>query len=380
MRRVRSYRGTPSSVYCLLVACVLGGCESAHKAPEKPLIPVTVTEVQEYSGPEGVSYSASIVPYDQVNVAFKSAGYVTTILQRKGVDGRERNLQQGDWVKTGEVLARVRESDYEHAVEQYKGQLEQAQAGAEKSKQDFARAQALYNASALTQSDYDAAKAQNDSSQGSVVTAQAAVAQAQQSVSDCELRAPTNGQILGRNIELGALVGTGTTGFTMGDTKRVKAVFGIPDTVLASVTLGKKQGIQTETYPQEFYGQVSAISPQADQKSRTFQVEVTVPNSNDLLKSGMVATLDLGQAKLTRSVLVVPLGAIVSAPDGSSKAFRVFVVVRDGDKDVARRRVVQPGMAYGDMVSVTNGLRPGDRVISNGATLVNDGQVVRVIP
>ena len=182
------------------------------------------------------------------------------------------------------------ESDYQHAVEQYKGQLEQAQAGAEKSKQDFGRAQALWPANAMTQSDYDAAPAQNDSSQGSVVTAQAAVAQAQQSLSDCQLRAPTDGQILSRNIELGALVGTGTTGFTMGDTKRVKAVFGVWRTrCLLRCCWKQKQGIQTETYPQEFYGQVTAIAPQADQKSRTFQVEVTVPNSNNLLKSGMVA-------------------------------------------------------------------------------------------
>ena len=108
----------------------------------------------------------------------------------------------------------------------------------------------------------------------------------------------------------------------MGETKRVKAVFGVPDTVLSSVTLGKRQGIQTETYTQEFYGQVTAISPQADQKSRTFQVEVTVPNSNDLLRAGMVATLDLGQPKLKSPVLTVPLGAIVSAPDGSNKAFK----------------------------------------------------------
>jgi multidrug efflux system membrane fusion protein len=380
MRRRRSYRRGLAALHCALVAWIFSGCESAQKAPEKPLVPVTVTEVQEYSGPEGVTYSASITPYDQVNVAFKSAGYVTTILQRKGVDGRERNLQQGDWVKKGEVLARVRQSDYQNAVEQYQGRLEEAQAAAAKSKQDFARAQALYDANALTQSDYDSAKAQFDSGQGSVTTAQAAVAQAQQSLNDCELRAPTDGQILNRNIELGALVASGTTGFTMADTNRVKAVFGVPDTVLPSVSLGKRQGIQTEIYTQEFYGQVTAISPQADQKSRTFQVEVTVPNSNQLLKSGMVATLDLGQPKLKSPVPVVPLGAIVSAPDGSNKAFSVFVVVRDGDKDVARRRIVQPGMTYGNMVSVTKGLSPGDRVISNGATLVNDGQVVRVIP
>ena len=283
-----------ASVAGLMVAGLLGGCESQKKTVEAPPIPVTVAEVQEYSGAEGVNYSASIVPYDQLPVAFKSAGYVTSILQRKGVDGRVRNLQQGDWVKKGAVLATVRQTDYQHAVEQYKGQLEQAQAGAEKSKQDFGRAQALYNANAMTQTDYDAAKAQYDSSQGAVTTAQAAVAQAQQALNDCELRAPMDGQILSRNIELGALVGTGTAGFTMGDT-RVKALFGVPDTVLASVALGKKQAIETETYQQQFYGPVTAVAPQADQKSRTFQVEVTVPNPKDLLKSGMIATLILGK-------------------------------------------------------------------------------------
>jgi multidrug efflux system membrane fusion protein len=319
------------------------------------------------------------VPYTQLSVTFKSAGYVTSILQRKGVDGRVRNLQQGDWVKKDTVLATVRQSDYEHAVNQYKGQLEQSQAGAEKSKQDFTRAQALYNANALTQTDYDSAKAQFDSTQGAVATSQAAVAQAQQALSDCELRAPMDGQILNRNIELGALVASGTTGFTMGDMRTVKAVFGVPDTVLAAVALGKKQAIQTETYNQQFMGLITAISPQADQKSRTFQVEVSVPNPKDLLKSGMVATLILGQSKLGVPLLVVPLNAIVSTVDGS-KAFSVFLVQRDGDKDVARRRIVQTGSAFGNNVAILKGLNPGDRVLLNGATLVSDGQVVHIIP
>jgi multidrug efflux system membrane fusion protein len=212
-----------------------------------------------------------------------------------------------------------------------------------------------------------------------VATSQAAVAQAQQALSDCELRAPMDGQILNRNIELGALVASGTTGFTMGDMRTVKAVFGVPDTVLAAVALGKKQAIQTETYNQQFMGLITAISPQADQKSRTFQVEVSVPNPKDLLKSGMVATLILGQSKLGAPLLVVPLNAIVSTVDGS-KAFSVFVVQRDGDKDIARRRIVQTGSAFGNNVAILKGLNPGDRVLLNGATLVSDGQVVHIIP
>jgi RND family efflux transporter MFP subunit len=355
------------------------GCGSEKKPAAQAPTPVTMAEVQQYAGGEGVNYSASINPYEQISVAFKSGGYVTSILQRKGADGRTRNLQQGDFVKKGMVLATVRESDYRHALEQYQGQVTQAQAGLLKSQQDFTRAQNLYNANALTQPDFDGAKAQLDSSQGTLTTAKAALAQAQQALADCELRAPSDGQILSRNIEVGTLAATGTPAFTMGETSVVKAVFGIPDTVLPSVKLGQSQSIRTETYPQSFEGRVTAISPQADQKSRTFQVEVTVPNMGDLLKSGMVATLNLGQAKLPAPLLVVPLSAIVSPSDGSN-SFNVFVVVREGEKEIARRRAVQPGPAFGNMVSIIKGVALGEHVISNGATFVNDGQAVRVIP
>jgi multidrug efflux system membrane fusion protein len=93
----------------------------------------------------------------------------------------------------------------------------------------------------------------------------------------------------------------------------------------------------------------------------------------------MVATLILGQSKLGVPLLVVPLNAIVSTVDGS-KAFSVFLVQRDGDKDVARRRIVQTGSAFGNTVAILKGLNPGDRVLLNGATLVSDGQVVHIIP
>jgi RND family efflux transporter MFP subunit len=371
-----------SALTIILTGCgaMLFGCGSAPQQPESASpTPVAVAEVQEYTGGEGMSYSASIVPYTQLPLSFKSAGYVTEILQRPGANGKPRNLQQGDYVKKDAVVATVRQTDYQHSVDQYKGQLEQAQAGRQKAEQDFARAEALYKANALTQSDYDAAKAQFDSTQGAVATAQAAVAQAQQSLADCELRAPMAGQILQRNVELGMLVGAGTTAFTMGDMELVKAVFGIPDTLLSSVQLKQRQGIRTETYSQEFFGQVSAISPQADQKSRAFQVEVTIENPKGLLKSGMVATLDIGSAKLRTPALVVPIEAVVSPADGS-KSFTVFVVTQQGDKDTVHRRAVQPGPAFGNMVSIAQGLTRGEKVVTSGGTLVNDGQVVHVIP
>jgi RND family efflux transporter MFP subunit len=380
LRQMTMLRISLAMVASAALTITLVGCGAEPQKPEaaRPT-PVAVAEVQEYSGGEGVNYSASIVPYTQLPLSFKSGGYITNILQRPGPDGKPRNLQQGDYVKKDQVVATVRQSDYQRSVDQYKGQLEQAQAGRLKSQQDFARADALYKANALTQSDYDAAKAQLDSANGTIATANAAVAQAQQALADCELRAPMGGQILGRNVELGMLVGAGTQAFTMGDMELVKAVFGVPDTLLASVQLKQRQGIHTETYAQEFFGQVSAISPQADQKSRTFQVEVTLPNPKGLLKSGMVATLDIGSAKLRSPALVVPIEAVVSPADGS-RSFTVFVVTRQGDKDTVHRRAVQPGPAFGNMVSIVQGVSRGEKIVTNGATLMNDGQTVSVIP
>jgi RND family efflux transporter MFP subunit len=363
----------------LCSAAVLGACREEKAPPAAPLTPVTVAEATTYNGIEGVNYSASIVPYQQLNVSFKSGGYVTSILQKKGVDGRVRNAQMGDWVKRGEVLATVRQSDYQQAVDQYKGTLEQAKASATNAQQTWTRAQALYKANAMTQTDYDSAKAQFDASQGQVATAQAGVAQAQQALDDCAVRAPLDGQILARNIELGVLVGAGTSAFTMGETQNVKAVFGVPDTVLSAVKLGQKQAVRTESYTQPFMGLVTAIAPQADSKSRTFQVEVTLPNPGEKLKSGMVATLVLGQAPLGSPAVVVPISAIVAGPNGS-RAFTVYVLEHSGDKDVARQRTVTPGAAYGNLVAISNGLSAGDRVILNGSTLVKDGEAVRVIP
>ncbi len=378
MRLRKSGRCFAATLYLVLWG-LCAGCQSQTRPPENPPTPVTVAAVEQYSGHEGVNYSASLVPYVQVPLAFKSGGYVTGILQRTGADGRTRDVQQGDSVKKGTVLATVRQEDYRHSLAQAAGQLEQAKAAAAKARQDFERASVLYAANALTQPDYDAAKAQNDSARGSLMTAQAVLSQAQQAFADCELRAPLDSTVLARNVEIGTLVTAGTPGFTLGDMHLVKAVFGVPDTILGDVKLGKRQGVLTETYPQEFMGQITAISPQADPKSRTFQVEVTLANPHDLLKAGMVATLNLEQERLQHPVLVVPLSAIVSVNDGSRK-FSVFVVSLDNGKDVAHRRDVQPGGNYGNKVAISSGVAPGDRVISNGAALVVDGQSVRVIP
>jgi multidrug efflux system membrane fusion protein len=123
------------------------------------------------------------------------------------------------------------------------------------------------------------------------------------------------------------------------------------------------------------------VSPSADQKSRVFDVEVTIPNADGALKAGMIATVHMedGPAATASPASVVPLSAIVRPP-GSTQGYAVFAVEPDGEVLTARARKVTLGEVYGNMIEVGSGVKPGDRVIVAGATLVTDGERVRIVP
>jgi multidrug efflux system membrane fusion protein len=350
-----------------------------EQAYQPPPTPVRVTVVSLYQGSPGVTYSANIIPYAQIVLGFKSGGYIESILQVKGADGRLRNVQEGDWVEQGAVLAQVRPRDYENQLNAAQGQMAQARAGLEAAKLAYDRANALYSSQSLTKPDFDAAKAKYDSSVALVASAQAQVAQAQLALDDCAIRAPLSGWVLSRNVEVGSLVGPSSLGFALADLHLVKAVFGVPDTTIQKVKLGATQTLTTESVPGEFQGRITAISPAADPKSRVFSVEITIPNPQGVLRAGMIATLRVGGPTPTAGVAVIPLGAVVRSLHDPSR-FAVFVVEEQEGKTVARSRDIEVGETYGNQIGVTQGLRVGERVVSVGATLTAEGEQIQVIP
>ena len=327
----------------------------------------------------GARYSASIVPYAQVDLSFQSGGYVDRIRQVKSPSGGMRNIDQGDFAEKGTVLAVVRQQDYLDKLQQAKAQQGRAQADYDKAKLTFDRTAALYASQSATKPDYDNAQAQLASATASVSGAQAQVSEANVALGYCELRAPFSGWVVKRNIELGTLVGPATNGFTLADTQSVKAVFGVPDTSMDRVRLGQHLSIATDALPQPFAGRVSAISPSADPKSRVFSVEVTIQNPRNQLKSGMIASLALTGAQLPQSVLAVPLSAIIRDP-GRRDSFAVMVAEGSGEMETARLRPVELGDTYGNMIAAQGGVAEGERVITTGVTLIKNGDQVRVIP
>jgi len=360
-----------------LSALSQAGCN--HAATEsRPLTPVRTAEVQTISTGSETRYSANIVPNAQVDLAFKSGGYVVSIRQVKGADGRMRNLDTGDWVSRGTVLAVVRQQDYTDQREQAQAQLARAQADYEHAKLTFDRTRNLYSAQSATKPEFDQAKAQYDSSLASLNNTKASLAEAQTALNDSSLRAPFDGWIIRRSLDIGTLVGPTAPAFTIADTRSVRAVFGVPDNVMGRIKLGQRQAITTDAFPDEFSGRVSSISPAADPKSRVYSVEVTIPNPRNQLKSGMIASLALGGEILPTDVLVVPLSAVIRDPQ-NPQGFAVLTAEGTGDPFTVRSRRVDLGDAYGNMIQVIGGLKSGERVVTAGSTLVRSGDKVRIM-
>jgi multidrug efflux system membrane fusion protein len=424
--------------------CVVGGtmflllllvaCQS--KQVQKAPVPVKVATVELHAGNSGARYSATIIPRTQVELAFKVDGYVEALQKVRGVDGQMRDLQEGDPIVAGAVLARVRQGDYQVKVKeaesqasearsaidsskaQYqealsaigssKAQLADAEAAYEKTKLDFDRAQNLFATQSLTKANYDAAKAQFEQASAKVAAARSQVAMVQaradsaksqievikarstgaQAVvhektiplQDTALKAPLNGFVLQKSVERGTLVSPGKTGFVVADTSSVKAAFGVADIAVPEMKLGSKLSVETETLPGiEFQGQITSVFPAADPKSRVFNVEVTIPNPKGLLRPGMIVSLRVGRSEPAQAQPVVPLNAIVKSTTDSN-GYAVCLLLEQGGRLVARVRDVKLGETYGNTIAVTDGVKEGDRVITIGVTMVRDGDLVKVIP
>jgi RND family efflux transporter MFP subunit len=377
MESNRKRAGSVIGAVLFATIVAISGCQEPTKVAAKPPTPVHVVDVTLYSPSEDLRYSASVLPFAEAVLSFKSAGYVTEIKQVAGADGRRRDIGSGDYVARGAVLAQIRHQDLKNQVDQATATLRLAQAQQIEAAKDYERAKTLYASESLTKPDFDRAQAKFDSTLAAVDQAKANVHQAQLALQDADLTAPFSGYILARNIELGNLAAPGTPAFTIADTSAVKIGFGVPDYAVKRLRLGQQFSIHLQDDPKEYNGRVTSIAASADEKNRVFAIEVTVPNPKASLKPGMIASLSL-TGVLKAPVPSVPLSAVV-ADSGSAGHYAVFVASEQGSKWVAHLRQVALGETHESDVAV-EGVNPAEKVVVVGAAGLKDGDFIQVIP
>jgi multidrug efflux system membrane fusion protein len=362
-----------------LLFSALGACAPKSEAPREKLVtPVRVRLVEERSQLAGARYSGSVEPRTRVDLAFKVGGYVRDLAETKASGGM-RSIQEGDFVTKGTVLAVVRETDYQQKVGAAQAGLAEAVAAQKQAKLDHDRAQRLLASNAVAAAEVETAAARVETAAARIESARSRILEAELALGDCTMRAPIDGVLLKRPIEVGSLVAPGTLAFIIADTKSVKVLFGAPDRLVEKLKPGGTLGVTFDAVVGEFSGTISRIAPSADPKSRVFEIEATIPNPQNRLHVGMIAKLAIPEESLQGQALVLPLTSVVRSPR-NTRGFSVFVVEDERGKTVARLHDVKLGDVVGNAVIVAEGLKAKQRVVSMGATLLTEGEPVRVIP
>ncbi|HTV23251.1 MAG TPA: efflux RND transporter periplasmic adaptor subunit [Polyangiaceae bacterium] len=328
-------------------------------------------------------YSGALEPASQVTMSFRVSGYVDALGQVEA-GGKWRPLDKGDFVKRGSVLARLRAADYEHKVATGSALVSDASAKVKLSELEHERARKLFAANVISQAELDVSEAQASSARASLKDAIARSGEAGLALGDTVLRAPMDGVVIERHVEVGTLAAAGQPAVTIADTHSVKAVFGAPQVLVEKLAIGEAVqvfvGAEGEDKAPEklLDAHVTRIAPAADSNGRVFSVEALLSNPSGTLRPGAVVSVRVPTQALARETLVVPLSAVVRSRR-DPKGFSVFVFEGDADRGPVRAADVQLGEVIGNTVSVESGLASGERVVTVGSTLLRDGGSAVVI-
>ena len=405
-----STRDSRSGLVLFVVAAIQAcGCvgRANSDTDARPPQAVRLVAVEASSAAESTTYSAIITPNAQIDLAFRVSGYVVDVRRTKGADGRTRAVEPGAAVTTGLVLARIRANDYQTVVDRAQGAHDESGAGVDaaeaalaeahaaftQAESDFGRIATLWQQESVTKPTYDASKARLDVARAKVDAATAGVAAARQrataaaaqlreariALGDTELRAPFDAIVLERRVDIGSLVSPGAAAFTIADLHLVKARFSAPDTALHVFRTGKLLPLSVDAFANErFEGQVLSVAPAADPKARSFEITVTIDNPSLELRSGMIASIRVADDAADHHQVRIPIDALVHDP--TSGQYLVYAVDRkDGGITVAKAVLVRPGPLAGNQVSILDGLTAGQQIVSSGANLLRNGDVVREI-
>lgn len=312
------------------------------------VIPVKVETISRTKINRTIDYTATIQPFEEVNLVPASPGRIEKI-----------NVEVGDRVTKGQEL-----------IIMDKTQLLQLKLQLSSLEKDLSRLDTLLKTGSARQQQYDQLKTQYDVTKTNADFMEA----------NTTIIAPFNGIVTGKYFEDGEMysgVPTTQSGksaiITLMQISPLKVNVNVSEQFYPSIKRGMKALINADVYDgEEFTGTVSRIAPTVNPATRTFEVELQVPNRNDMLKPGMFArvSMDLGQV----DAFVVPAYTILTQEGTNSR----YVYV--DENGAAERIEVELGKRFDDLIEiVSDNLNEGDKLITQGQARLINGDRIEVI-
>ena len=357
---------------------------SESQQQEVALPRVDVVEVKRSARDSEMELPGNIQAITEAPILARADGY----LLRRMVD-------IGDRVRSGQPLAEIEAPELDEQVQQAKANVQQARAALDqalanyeqgKSNTEFARITAerwnrLAAKGAVSRQDNDQYQAQSGALAANLQALEKAIAAQRSTVSAAEaglarldkvqgyrlVKAPFDGVITLRNVDVGALVNAGNTLlFRIAQTDTLRTYVNVPQANTGSIRPGQTAHLSVSNLPgRQFAGTVARTANALDPNSRTLLVEVHVPNADGALLPGMYAQVDLNSTRANPPMLI-PSEALIVRADGN----RVALVRPD---HTVHFQKIQIGRDYGDRLEVSGGLKEGDMIIPNPGDVAREG-------
>jgi membrane fusion protein (multidrug efflux system) len=331
----------------------IGAMIKSGKSFAMPPESVTSAKVEASEWQQSRSAVGTLIALRAVTIASEVPGTV-----------RRLGFESGTLVRRGQVLVELDTS------------TEEAQLAGALADADLARAN-LERTRTLRASDYTS-PADLDASDARAKQTKATVAQLRATIAKKTIRAPFDGRIAIRDVELGQVLNPGSRIASLQSVDPVHADFWLPQQALADLTQGMRARVRTDVFPKQAWeGAVTTINPEVDVSTRNVRVRGTFPNSDGRLRPGMFVNVEVLSPEKKR-VLLIPSTAVLYAPYGDS----VFSIEekKEGNNTTlsARQKFVRLGERRGDLVSVLSGLAAGETIVSSGAFKLRNGMSVVV--
>lgn len=326
-----------------LMLCV-AACGSGEEQRERPAPLVTLGPAVSHEFADRYVAVGTANANEQVSVRAPVTERITQL-----------GFSDGAYVRQGQMLAVL-------AQGQETASLASAQAQARQAEQQLGRISELHRRGFATNASLDAQTA-------ATTSARAAANEARASIGDRVIRAPFSGQVSLRRISVGAVVSAGDEIAAISDLSSIKLDFTVPETMLSNVSVGQMISAKASAFPDYVAsGKITAIDPVINPQTRTATLRAILPNRNALLKPGMLLSVTI--ASKARFAPAVPELALVREGDTS------FVYVIGADMK-AKRGAVKTGARDGNLVEIVDGLKVGDRIVTEGVVKLSEGAKVR---
>ncbi len=327
--------------------------------------PVGIEEVRSSREESSNRYPVTVLASKEIPLSFRVGGPLSAV-----------SVQPGDAVRRGDVLLEIDRRDFDDVLRMLEAEREMTAVNLDQARLDLKRARSLLAEAVIAQASFDSARSAYDRASAALRGAESRLAGARHSREDCRLRAPFDGVVATRDVDVHQMVSAGQTVLTLLDLSRVDVRVDIPEGEVAerSLTGGEEALVTFHSLPDRVFSVfLKEWSAAPDRATGTYGVTFSLASPPELrLLPGMTGELAWAETKRA-SVLTVPADAVV-ADDGGAPTVFVF----DPATSTVSRRPIDVGPCGGpDRLVVRGGLVEGERIVTAGAAFVVDGMAVR---